>query len=355
MRLSRFFGTRDLRSARRPTPRRSPMTEVLERRELLTPFTVYNNHDSGPGSLRAAITSSNLVSGTATNTINFQIASSGGVTISLLAPLDISHSVTINGTTEPDTGTAPRIVIDGGNSAFSNPNSADIAGINVRAPHTTIEGLAIDDFMHGEYGISIYGDDSSEDVITDNYIGLTAAGAQAGNSGGGLLLCIGTHNNTISGNVISCNSHVGLEIHGGSSLNTVQGNLIGTNPAGTAAVGNGTAGVGVIITMGSFNNLIGGTTLSEGNIIAGNAGAGIQIDSDSYSNDVEGNFIGTNASGAAGLGNGNNGVLIESGAADNVIGGTAKGDGNTIENNQGHAVLVLDTAGSGNVVVDNII
>ena len=40
MLLSRFFGRRDVRSSRRPLPRRRPLVEDLEGRQLLTAFTV---------------------------------------------------------------------------------------------------------------------------------------------------------------------------------------------------------------------------------------------------------------------------------------------------------------------------
>jgi len=40
MLLSRFFGRRDIRSIRRPQPRRRPLIEALEGRQLLSTYTV---------------------------------------------------------------------------------------------------------------------------------------------------------------------------------------------------------------------------------------------------------------------------------------------------------------------------
>src|SRR4051794_7303894 len=49
----------------------SPRVELLEDRWLLSTFTVTNNFDTGPGSLRQAIVNANATSGT--DTINFNI------------------------------------------------------------------------------------------------------------------------------------------------------------------------------------------------------------------------------------------------------------------------------------------
>ena len=60
-RVARRQGTRTLR----------PMIELMEDRVLLATFTVTNNADGGPGSLRQAILNANTTSGT--DTINFNI------------------------------------------------------------------------------------------------------------------------------------------------------------------------------------------------------------------------------------------------------------------------------------------
>ena len=138
-------------------------------------------------------------------------------------------------------------------------------------------------------------------------------GVYIGNYLGGASL------NQVQGNVISGNSGIGLEITGGSQ-NVVAGNYIGTNPAGTAAVGNGSNGVQ--IDTGSTGNTIGGTTAGARNIISGNAGNGVDITgSGSTGNVVEGDYIGTNALGTASLGNLNSGVELQN-ASGNTIGGT---------------------------------
>ncbi len=71
MHLLRLFRRQDDFSTRRLRARRRPRVEALEGRQLLSSFTVTNVNDSGAGSLRQAILSSNATTGTTTNTITF--------------------------------------------------------------------------------------------------------------------------------------------------------------------------------------------------------------------------------------------------------------------------------------------
>src|SRR5262249_60252271 len=72
------------------------------------------------------------------------------------------------------------------------------------------------------------------------------------------------------------------------------------------------AGGGIVVSAGASNNLIGSTS-GAGNVISGNTGAGITItDSGTTGNLVQGNYIGTNVAGTAGLGNSDSGVLVHS-------------------------------------------
>ena len=278
--LSRDFSRRDVRSTRL---RRQFSVEALEGRQLLATFTVTNVNDSGPGSLRQAILSSNAATGSATNAINFQVGSGGTETISLLSALPgVTHPVVIDGTTQPGTGTAPHIVLDGTNAG------ANSAGLTLTKSSSTVEGLAIDNFA--EYAINVSG---SSNVIADNYLGLTPAGALAANTHNAINLTYAT-GNTITGNVVSGNLGNGIEVYD-SSNNLVTGNLVGTNPAGTAALPN--QGNAVKIEAGSKGNVIGGTALGASNVLSGNTDCGVMITTSSNRNFVEGNLIlGCNAS-----------------------------------------------------------
>jgi hypothetical protein len=71
---------------------------------LATTFTVTSNADSGPGTLRDALTQATANGQATTDIITFNIAdqSQAGRTIALLSALpDLSSNLTIGGTTEP--------------------------------------------------------------------------------------------------------------------------------------------------------------------------------------------------------------------------------------------------------------
>ncbi len=131
-------------------------------------------------------------------------------------------------------------------------------------------------------------------------------------------------------------------------------NHIEGNFIGTDATGSlalGNALSGVEISSGSASNVIGGTTVASRNIISGNR-QGVQIFGGS-NNIVEGNYIGVDASGTAPIANTNWGVDIELNGSGNVIGGTGAGAGNVIAFNGSTGVRVA--SGVGNTVRGNSI
>ncbi len=84
--------------------------------------------------------------------------------------------------------------------------------------------------------------------------------------------------------------------------------------------------------------------------------AGVRITgSGATGNVVLGDYIGTNAGGAGPLPNIQDGVLIDSGASGNTVGGTAPGSGNLISGNDQNGVHIRDTTSTGNVVQGNLI
>ena len=145
----------------------------------------------------------------------------------------------------------------------------------------------------------------------------------------------------------------------GASSNVVAGNLIGTNAAGTAALANS---LGVWIEDGAHNNWIGVNPVygpensDQRNIISGNTGDGVLItNTGTTGNTVAGNFVGTDGSGSRALGNVLNGILIESGAANNTIGGTIAGAGNVISGNMDTGIEITNPSTTGNLVQANLI
>ena len=81
----------------------------------------------------------------------------------------------------------------------------------------------------------------------------------------------------------------------------IEGNFIGTNPAGTAGLGNAFAGI--LLNTGPANVTIGGTTPAARNLISANTFYGISFGQAGGAGGggtnhlVQGNLIGTDASG----------------------------------------------------------
>jgi parallel beta-helix repeat protein len=172
----------------------------------------------------------------------------------------------------------------------------------------------------GGSGISIYG---TGNRLTGNRV----SGASVGG------ISVGGSNNTVGGtqpgdgNTLTENAYYGVQISGNN--NRVQGNYIGTDAAGTA-LGNGWYGVWIF---NASDNIIGGSQAGAGNVICANKIDGIFIQGEMAArNRVEGNYIGTNADGASGLGNEGNGVRIVD-ASDNLIGGEEASSANVIGGN----------------------
>lgn len=131
------------------------------------------------------------------------------------------------------------------------------------------------------------------------------------------------------------------------------GNIIEGNFIGTNATGTfalGNTQDGVSISAGS-GNTIGGTTSAARNVISGNR-SGIQISGGSGTQ-VRGNFIGTNAAGTVGVGNSANGVLIGGSSGNSVGAADSASSSNTIAFNGGAGVAVV--SGNGNPILTNSI
>ena len=94
----------------------------------------------------------------------------------------------------------------------------------------------------------------------------------------------------------------------------VEGDYIGTTAAGTAALPNRINGVDIL--SGATFNTVGGTTAGTLDLISGNAYNGVVLGyaGTSY-NVVEGDYIGTDLTGAKALANGLDGVDLIGGAS----------------------------------------
>jgi uncharacterized repeat protein (TIGR01451 family) len=164
-------------------------------------------------------------------------------------------------------------------------------------------------------------------------------------------LSVGAASCVIRGLVINSFDGNGVEVSGGSNVH-VEGNFIGTNAGGTAGKANSESGVAII---GGDGNLIGGATASARNVVSGNSSHGVLILGPASGNRVQGNYIGTDKTGAVAIGNGSNGVSLVSGNAsvtNSVIGGPAAG--NVISGNTGFGVQFFGV-GMGNLIQGNLV
>ncbi len=301
-------------------------------------LVVSNLNDAGPGSLRDAILAANATLAGDSTVITF--CTNGTIKLASALPT-IARHVTIDATSAPThvSGGPPVVALD------FNGHPGLIFGVG--SAGSRLLGVAVDDASGN--GVTL---DDNSITLNDDYIGLNLAGVAAGNGGNGVLVWGESDGNFIGlnaskapgvvANVISGNRLNGIELDGSSS-NTVVANRIGTNAAGTSAIAN--RGDGIYITAGSRGNEIGGTAFVNtvthqannptgskgtvppvfvvpplGNLISGNDGNGVVIDDGSRGNVLNGNFIGTTASGDAALGNGRNGVWIAGAPGNSLVG-----------------------------------
>jgi hypothetical protein len=258
--------------------------------------------------------------------------------------------VVIDGTTQTGFSGTPIIELDG------SLVGANIDGLFLTAGSSTIRGLVINDFTRN--GIYLSGAGATGNVIAGNYIGTDLTGSSAQPNNNGIYMTTGAANNTVGGttaadrNVISGNTTTGVDINwSGTDGNVVLGNYIGVNAAGNAALANGW---GVSITSTAKNNTVGGTTAAARNVISGNANSGVyHTGTDATSNVVEGNYIGTDASGTLPIGNGTYGFDLS--GADLTVGGTAAGAGNRIAYNGGPGVAIWFNSANAYRVLGNSI
>ena len=232
-------------------------------------------------------------------------------------------------------------------------------GIVVSHSDNTIQNNVISG--NGEFqgccgsGYGIYIAAGSNNLVRANLIGTNAAGnAAIGNRIFGIGIQGSVTGTMIGGstssdrNVISGNGHTGISINGSPTNTTIENNYIGTNASGTAAMGNAINGI-------LINGVTGTTTIGApgaGNIISGNS-EGVEFANfinQSASATIQGNSIGTNATGTTAIGNANSGI-DDQGAGLVTIGGTANGAGNTISGNGAQGIFLR--GGATNVSIDS--
>lgn len=228
----------------------------------------------------------------------------------------LCRSNTIGGTL-----TAARNIISG------NTN----VGVNLYyAPYNEIKGNYVGTDVSGRYALG----NGSHGVHIEHAWGNTVGGTNSG-----------------AGNVISGNGRHGIFIFGVLADDTViQRNHIGVTAAGGLAISNGWSGVMV---SGAPRVTVGG--IGAGNVVSGNGRYGVYLSGENaHDVIVQGNRIGTTASGQGALGNRYEGLYLDD-APSNRIGGVSAAMGNVISGNNGGGILINGAAAVSNTVQSNFI
>ena len=313
-------------------------------------FTVTNTGDSGAGSLRQAILDANSIAGA--DTIAFDIPGAGVHTITPATPLPfVSEAVVIDGYTQP--GSSENTDPVATNAVLLIELDGSVAGgtglrFNFGSSSGTIQGLVVNRW---DLAISNEGFLSTV-TVRGNFIGTDPTGSSAranviGVTNGPNTLVVGGtapgDRNLVSGN----DGPAGIQATAAGV--TVQGNLIGTDASGTVAIPNNVGVAAGIV--GVTGATIGGSATGAWNVISGNNVA-LQL-TQSAGNVIHGNRIGTTADGTGSLGN-SQGIVLQLGGNNNIIGGTGPGEANVIAYNVAFGIQAGD-AGIQNVIRGNSI
>jgi CSLREA domain-containing protein len=266
---------------------------------VTTPTTVVNTNDSGQGSLRQAILTADTNAGA--DVIDFAIPGAGVHTIHLLTELPtITDTVTIDGYTQA--GASPNALDDGDDAVISihldgAGLTAGAAGFGVCAPNSLVKGVSITGFTEGvQFGIG-------------------AAGSS----------CAG-------GSSAAINS-------------AVEGCYIGVLPDGVTPAPNSN---GVHIAGNAMR--VGGASSSQRNVISGNSFLGIFVGGGDVTS-IDGNYIGTDASGQIARGNGGSGIKLTNSSSRAQVGVQAR---NRIAYNADIGILVSQSSSLNRIAANDI-
>jgi hypothetical protein len=237
----------------------------------------------------------------------------------------------------------PSVTLAGNTIGGANPGEGNV-----------ISGNGLDVYSRG-YGVTIRG----------NIIGLNAAGTAAVDPVYSATLRIGftpsdAYTSVIANNVIAGSAESGISANAVNHLR-ITGNLIGTDITGTHPIPNGKDGIEVGSSGSTTDVFIGGIDPGSRNVIAASGWRGINIGYAAAAVRVQGNYVGTPASGVTtlGFGNGRDGIVISS-SDGCLIGGSDPGAGNLIADNAGCGISISSQPYSasdelirGNVIRDN--
>jgi hypothetical protein len=149
-------------------------------------------------------------------------------------------------------------------------------------------------------------------------------------------------------NLITSNSPYGINVDMAATGTIIQGNFIGTDVTGTQPFG--IQSVGILIEGASVQ--VGGKIPQVRNIVSGNPIGGIAPSGPGAV--IEGNYIGTDPTGAAAVPGSGNGISMDKATA-TMIGGTAPGAGNLISGAAGNSSGILILESSNTQIMGNLI
>ncbi len=285
--------------------------------------------------------STDCARGTGTDMIAFNIPGAGPHTISPLSPLPVIYDqIIIDGTTQPG---ASCTTLGGLKIELSGAGAGGgESPLYILGGYSTVRGLVINRFL-GD-GVLLHGLGGS--TVSCNYIGTDVAGTTDLGNGRVGVRSFNSPNNLIGGTAVGAGNLLSGNNEGGVILSQAHAtsNLIQGNYIGTDVTGTaaiGNSAYGVLITVNANGNKVGGTTTDTRNVISGNGGTGVYIQTSS--NTVQGNYIGTNAAGTSDLGNGFVGIELSDNTTGNLIGGPTANARNVVSGNDVAGIYINNT------------
>src|SRR3954452_17495169 len=277
-------------------------------------FSVTNTADSGPGSLRDAITRANATPGG--DFVTFAVT--GLLTPATPYPATVGN-VNIDGNVALMIHAVPPVEIDG--SSLSAPVFQLSSG-------SQVQGFAI----HGDHAAAVEAGDAA--IVSNCFIGTDLNGTAAMPNGTGVRVTGGgvrLISNLISGNT------TGVEITANAAGTSIYDNRIGLSNSGTYAIPNG---VGVNVTGSASSSGLELGVHGIPNAISGNTGAAIRITSFNAVT-ITGNYIGVTDYTGKAMGNGGSGIELAGSSNCSIT-------ENVIANNSGTAVWIGGGSGAQN-------
>ncbi|MGC8837253.1 MAG: hypothetical protein ACP5UM_02445 [Anaerolineae bacterium] len=322
-----------------------------------TVLVVTSSADAGPGTLRWALEHAGPGDTVAFDPAVFPPQAPVSIRVLSALPSLSAGNVTL-------TGAGAGVVLEGSLAP------AGTAGLVLASDGNVVQGLTVRGF--GGPGVRILGtgnrlldnllcENLGDGVLLDgpgatgnlllrNLIGVTPGGTPAGNGGHGVRLTGGAHGNLVGrtrtdANILGANGGDGVRVEGAATRD----NLVQGNFVGTDRAGRaglGNAGCGVRV-QGGVENRVGGLSAGEGNVVAGNTEGGICLESGARANEVLGNLVGTPLSGLTPLPNQGSGISLEGGANSNTV------QGNLASGNLGPGVYLQGVGTDANLVLGN--